>query len=82
METVYETVTCLLGRHFEFCNSLRRYQKKCDELEVRNGEYKKKFDQLTQDKEDIVLFIKNKLDEKSVLHSFAVLQFIEAKHIA
>ena len=41
-----------------------RYQKKCDQLEVSNGEFRDKFEQLEDSKKDIVAFIKKKLDEK------------------
>lgn len=46
-------------------NRIARYQKRCDELEVRNGEFQNKFEKLSEDKKDIVLFIKKKLDEKT-----------------
>jgi DNA repair exonuclease SbcCD ATPase subunit len=41
-----------------------RYQKKCDELEVKNAEFRQQFDQMEENKRDIVAFIKKKLDEK------------------
>jgi len=43
-----------------------RYQKKCDQLEVSNGEFRDKFEQLEENKKDIVAFIKKKLDEKGL----------------
>jgi hypothetical protein len=42
-----------------------RYQKKCDELEVKNNEFRHQFEQLEENKKDIVAFIRKKLDEKS-----------------
>ena len=48
---------------------LIRYQQKCDELEVKNGEFRQQFDQLEENKKDIVAFIKKKLDEKGKLTS-------------
>ena len=58
--------------HFPIILFLRRYQKRCDELEVRNGEFQNKFEKLSEDKKDIVLFIKKKLDEKSMLFAIIV----------
>ena len=43
-----------------------RYQKKCDQLEVSNVEFRDKFEQLEENKKDIVAFIKKKLDEKGL----------------
>jgi len=43
-----------------------RYQKRCDQLEVSNGEFRDKFEQLEENKKDIVAFIKKKLDEKGL----------------
>ena len=42
-----------------------RYQKKCDELEVSQGQFKDQFDQMARDKHDIVSFWKRQVDVKS-----------------
>jgi len=49
--------------------SVYRYQKKCDQLEVSNVEFRDKFEQLEENKKDIVAFIKKKLDEKGMSFS-------------
>lgn len=41
-----------------------RYQRKCDELEVANGEFKDKYDQMTTDKKEIVSFLKKQLEQR------------------
>jgi len=51
-----------------------RYQKKCDQLEASNGQFREKFEQLEENKKDIVAFIKKKLDEKG-LCNFVFLLF-------
>ncbi|PIK45115.1 hypothetical protein BSL78_18004, partial [Apostichopus japonicus] len=43
---------------------LARYQRKCDELEVANGEFKDKYDQMTTDKKEIVSFLKKQLEQR------------------
>ena len=44
---------------------LHRYQKKCDELEVRNSEFKHHFDQQASDKREIVSFLKKQLEQRA-----------------
>eukprot|EP00112_Aurelia_sp_Birch-Aquarium-sp1_P021755 Seg593.13 transcript_id=Seg593.13/GoldUCD/mRNA.D3Y31 product="Cilia- and flagella-associated protein 157" protein_id=Seg593.13/GoldUCD/D3Y31 len=44
---------------------LHRYQKKCDELEVRNSEFKDHFDQQASDKREIVSFLKKQLEQRA-----------------
>ncbi|CAL1529656.1 unnamed protein product [Lymnaea stagnalis] len=46
-------------------NRVARYQKRCDELEVANGQFLEKFDQLSSDKKEIVAFWKKQLDLKT-----------------
>ncbi|KAL5021759.1 hypothetical protein ScPMuIL_000914 [Solemya velum] len=46
-------------------NRLARYQKKCDELEVSNGQFHDKFDQMASDKKEIVAFWKRQVEQKS-----------------
>ena len=41
-----------------------RYQKKCDELEEMNRDFRKEFDQLTVDKKEIVSFLKKSLEQR------------------
>lgn len=43
---------------------LARYQRKCDELDVANGEFKDKYDQMTTDKKEIVSFLKKQLEQR------------------
>jgi len=52
-----------------------RYQKRCDQLEVSNGEFREKFEQLEENKKDIVAFIKKKLDEKGMSLQFNFLLY-------
>ncbi|KAH9496467.1 hypothetical protein Btru_010938 [Bulinus truncatus] len=42
-----------------------KYQKRCDELEVANGQFQEKFDQLSTDKKEIVSFWKKQVEQKS-----------------
>ena len=44
---------------------IARYQEKCDTLDLRNKEIEENFEKQTQDKEDIVSFLKIQLEEKS-----------------
>ena len=41
-----------------------RYQKKCDALEVTNGQFEAKFEQMVMDKKDIVAFWKRQVEQK------------------
>ena len=41
-----------------------RYQKKCDELEVANGQFKEKYSQMSDDKKEIVSFLKKSLEQR------------------
>lgn len=43
---------------------LTRYQRKCDELEVMNGEFKSTYDQMGTDKKEIVAFLKKQLEQR------------------
>ena len=52
-----------------------RYQKKCDELEVSNGQFNDKFIQMDADKKGIVAFWKKQVEEKSMLLSYALNNF-------
>ncbi|GFO48575.1 cilia- and flagella-associated protein 157 [Plakobranchus ocellatus] len=42
-----------------------RYQKKCDELEVANGQFHAKFEQMATDKKEIVAFWKKQVEQKT-----------------
>ncbi|GFS18027.1 cilia- and flagella-associated protein 157 [Elysia marginata] len=42
-----------------------KYQKKCDELEVANGQFHAKFDQMATDKKEIVAFWKKQVEQKT-----------------
>jgi len=42
-----------------------RYQKKCDELEVSNGQFESKFEQMATDKKEIVAFWKKQVEQRS-----------------
>lgn len=42
-----------------------RYQRKCDELEVGNGQFNEKFVQLETDKKEVVGFWKRQVETKS-----------------
>ena len=44
-----------------------RYQKKCDELEVANGQFNDKFTQMETDKREVVAFWKRQVEAKSKL---------------
>uniref|UniRef100_A0A0B6ZCN1 Cilia- and flagella-associated protein 157 n=1 Tax=Arion vulgaris TaxID=1028688 RepID=A0A0B6ZCN1_9EUPU len=44
---------------------LARYQKRCDELEVANGQFHDKFEQMATDKKEIVAFWKKQLEQKT-----------------
>lgn len=46
-------------------NRLARYQKKCDELEVSNGQFHDKFDQMATDKKEIVAFWKKQVEQRT-----------------
>ncbi|XP_072176647.1 cilia- and flagella-associated protein 157-like [Diadema setosum] len=43
---------------------LARYQRKCDELEVANGEFRSRYDQMGTDKKEIVAFLKKQLEQR------------------
>lgn len=43
---------------------MERYQKKCDELEVANGQFKEKYSQMSDDKKEIVSFLKKSLEQR------------------
>ena len=43
---------------------LARYQKKCDELEVRNNGFKSQYEQQVNDKKEIVSFLKKQLEQR------------------
>lgn len=44
---------------------LLRYQKKCDELEVDNGKFIEKYEQMATDKKEIVAFWKKQVEQKT-----------------
>lgn len=44
---------------------LARYQKKCDELELANQDYRSQFEQQTTDKKEIVSFLKKQLEQRA-----------------
>ncbi|KAI8771306.1 cilia- and flagella-associated protein 157 [Biomphalaria glabrata] len=44
---------------------LNKYQKRCDELEVANGQFQEKFDQLSSDKKEIISFWKKQVEQKA-----------------
>lgn len=44
---------------------LARYQKKCDELELKNEDYKSNYEQQTTDKKEIVSFLKKQLEQRA-----------------
>ncbi|XP_025112375.1 cilia- and flagella-associated protein 157-like [Pomacea canaliculata] len=46
-------------------NRLARYQRKCDELEVGNGQFNEKFVQLETDKKEVVGFWKRQVETKT-----------------
>ncbi|XP_076436256.1 cilia- and flagella-associated protein 157-like [Babylonia areolata] len=46
-------------------NRLTRYQKKCDELEVANGQFNDKFTQMETDKREVVAFWKRQVESKT-----------------
>ena len=56
------SVLCLFVIKYLICES--RYQKKCDELSVLNNEVEEKYNQLVQDRKDIVDFLKKTLEER------------------
>jgi len=45
-------------------NRLTRYQKKCDELTVKNGQFREQYDQMSTDKKEIVSFLKQSLEQR------------------
>ncbi|XP_074654771.1 cilia- and flagella-associated protein 157-like [Tubulanus polymorphus] len=45
-------------------NRLARYQRKCDELEIGNSKFKEQYDQMGQDKKEIVSFLKKSLEQR------------------
>jgi len=45
-------------------NRLTRYQKKCDELTVKNGQFREQYDQMATDKKEIVSFLKQSLEQR------------------
>lgn len=45
-------------------NRLGRYQAKCDDLEVSNGQFKDKYVQMSTDKKEIVSFLKRSLEQR------------------
>jgi len=45
-------------------NRLGRYQKKCDELTVKNGQFREQYDQMATDKKEIVSFLKQSLEQR------------------
>lgn len=44
---------------------LSRYQKKCDQLELANQDYKSQYEQQTVDKKEIVVFLKKQLEQRA-----------------
>lgn len=44
---------------------LSRYQKKCDELELANQDYRSQYGQQTTDKKEIVTFLKKQLEQRA-----------------
>ena len=44
---------------------ISRYQTKCDELDLRNKDLEKQFDQQASDKKEIVSFLKKQLEQRS-----------------
>lgn len=44
---------------------LARYQKKCDELELANQDYRSHYEQQTTDKKEIVSFLKKQLEQRA-----------------
>ncbi|XP_059140078.1 cilia- and flagella-associated protein 157-like isoform X1 [Physella acuta] len=44
---------------------VKKYQKRCDELEVANGQYQEKYDQMSSDKKEIVSFWKKQVEIKT-----------------
>lgn len=44
---------------------LVRYQKKCDELEIANQDYRSQYEQQTTDKKEIVSFLKKQLEQRA-----------------
>lgn len=44
---------------------LARYQKKCDELELANQDYRSQYEQQTTDKKEIVSFLKKQLEQRA-----------------
>lgn len=55
--TAFFSICCIL--FFKF-----RYQKKCDELSIFSKEIEDKYNQLVQDRKDIVEFLKKSLEER------------------
>ena len=45
-----------------------RYQKRCDELEVTNGQFREKYSQMGDDKKEIVGFLKKSLEQRGMLY--------------
>ena len=56
-----------------------RYQKKCDELEVANAEFKKEYEQISSNTKEVVAFLKKSLRERGnfqcVIHCIADLTY-------
>ena len=44
---------------------LARYQRKCDQLELKNREYEENFEQHSSDKKEIVSFLKKQLENRA-----------------
>lgn len=44
---------------------MARYQKKCDELELANQDYRSQYEQQTTDKKEIVSFLKKQLEQRA-----------------
>lgn len=49
---------------YSFLLITNRYQQRCDELEVANGQFSEKFTQLETDKKEIVAFLKKNLEQR------------------
>ncbi|CAH1270947.1 CFAP157 [Branchiostoma lanceolatum] len=46
-------------------NRLGRYQTKCDELDISNDEFKSQYEQMSEDKKEIVSFLKKTLEQRN-----------------
>ena len=51
-----------------------RYQHRCDELEVANGQFQDKYNQLETDKREIVAFLKKNLEQRGTSCPYCQLQ--------